>query len=115
MKSISTNKIVMVLSIIAFVGFGAYAFADWGMGYGRQGMGMYGQGIGFGGQGYTSNLSEDEIGKLDQERIDPRIKMRKINPNITRSFDRRGSMGFGMMGSGMMNYGMMGPGGYCSW
>jgi hypothetical protein len=110
MKSIKTNTIIMILSIIAFVGFGAYAFADWGMGYGRQGIGMYGQGMGFGGQGYPSNLSEDEIRKLDQERIDPVTKMRKINPNAARSFDRSGSMGFGMMGSGMR-----GPGGFCNW
>jgi hypothetical protein len=108
MKNIQADKIIMILSIIAFVGVGAYAFADWGMGYGRQGMA-------FGGQGFTSDLSEDEIRKLDQERIDPVTKMRKINPNTAGRFDRRGSMSFGMMGSGMMNYGMMGPGGYCNW
>jgi hypothetical protein len=115
MKNIQADKIIMILSIIAFVGVGAYAFADWGMGYGRQGKGIDGQGMAFGGQGNTSNLSEEEISKLDQERIDPVTNMRKINPNTAGSFDRRGSMGSGMMGSGMMNYGMMGPGAYCNW
>jgi hypothetical protein len=118
MKSIQITKIIMILSIMVFVGFGAYAFADWGMGYGRQGIGMYSQGMGFGGQGYTSNFSEDEIRKLDHECIDTMTKIRKISPNTARSFDRRGSMGFGMRGmrgSEMMNYGMMDPGGYCNW
>ncbi len=60
MKNNNTNKVILILTVIAIAGFSAYAFADWGMGYGR--------GMGYGGQGYVGNLSADEIGALDQER-----------------------------------------------
>jgi Spy/CpxP family protein refolding chaperone len=69
--------------LLAFLGFGTYAFAEWGRGYGRQfmgdgqgwqhggcprgenGPGWHHRGPGFGGQG---NLSAEEAKKLDQER-----------------------------------------------
>ncbi len=68
MKSNNISKVILILTVIATAGFGAYAFADWGMGYDRHGLGMYGGGMGYGGQGYMGNLSADEIGVLDQER-----------------------------------------------
>jgi len=68
------NKSIMVLSIIAILAFGAYAFADWGMGYGNHGRGHYDQGMhqrGWEGSGYghmMGDLSEEQIKKLDKER-----------------------------------------------
>jgi len=68
------NKAIMVLSVIAILAFGAYAFADWGMGYGHHGWGHYGQGMhhrGWEDPGYghvRGDLSEDQIRKLDKER-----------------------------------------------
>ena len=85
MKQSFKSKGLVIVTLIAVVGFSAYAFADWGMGYGRYGMGMQGGGMGYGGRGwdyhgsyrghgphsgraYMGNLSEDEIKKLDQQR-----------------------------------------------
>ncbi len=68
------NKAIMVLSVIAILAFGAYAFADWGMGYGHHGRGYYGQGMhhrGWENPGYghmMGDLSEEQIRKLDKER-----------------------------------------------
>ena len=71
------NKVIMVLSVIAILTFGAYAFADWGMGYGHpgrdyHGRGHYGQGMdrrGWENPGYMmGDLSEEQIRKLDKER-----------------------------------------------
>jgi len=73
------NKAIVVLSVIAILAFGAYAFADWGMGYshpGRDhhGRGHYGQGMhhrNWANPGYghmMGDLSEEQIRKLDKER-----------------------------------------------
>ncbi len=68
------TKTLMVLTIVGIVGFGAYAFADWGMGYGPRGWGHQGPGMhneGWGGQGYGNrmhDLSDEEIEKLEKER-----------------------------------------------
>ena len=71
------NKAIMVLSVIAILAFGAYAFADWGMGYGHpgrdyHGRGHYDQGMdrrGWENPGYMmGDLSEEQIRKLDKER-----------------------------------------------
>ncbi len=68
------NKTIMVLSVLAILAFGAYAFADWGMGYGHHGWGHHGQGMfqrGSEGPGYgymMGDLSENQIRKLDKER-----------------------------------------------
>jgi hypothetical protein len=118
MKNSHTKKVIMVLSIIALVGFAAYAFADWGMGYGRQGMGMYGRGMGYSDQGWgqrSPNWNDRTYNNQGYRSNLRDNKTRKINPNAARSFDGRGGMGYGMMGSGMMNYNMMGSGGYCNW
>ena len=153
MKTRITSKFLMVLTVVAIIGFGTYAFAGWGMGYDHHGRGHYGQGWhheGWDGpDGHMmDNLSDAEIekmekerktffkatenlrqdlyvkelelktelykenpdtrkaaklqkeisnleAKLDQERIDHLIKMRKINPNAGRGFMGRGPMGYG--------------------
>jgi len=65
----------MVLTILAVIGFGAYAFADWGMGSGMMGgWGNYGPGWHKGGwdsNGYgpmAGNLSNDELAQMNKER-----------------------------------------------
>ncbi|MFC1567491.1 Spy/CpxP family protein refolding chaperone [Thermodesulfobacteriota bacterium] len=154
MKTSVTSKALMIITIVAVIGFGAYAFAGWGMGYGHHGRGHYGPDgnhEGWGGPGYghmMDNLSDAEIekmenerntffkatenlrqdlyakelelktelykenpdtrkavklqkelsnleAKLDQERIDHMVKMRKINPDAGRGFMGRGPMGYG--------------------
>jgi zinc resistance-associated protein len=75
MKRIA-SKIVTVLTVLTIMGFGAYAFADGGMGYGRHhgGWNHHGsewQGDGYGSPGYgymMGNLSEEDIQKIDQQR-----------------------------------------------
>ena len=119
MRNNHTKKVLMVLSIIALVGFAAYAFADWGMGYGgRQGMGMYGRGMDYSDQGWGRrgpNWNDRTYGDPGDRGNPTDNRTRKINPNIAGSFDGRGGMGYGMMGSRMMNDNMMGSGGYCNW
>ncbi len=77
-------KTLMVLTLATVLGFATNAFAGWGygrgMGYGRgwcnasrsgYGPGMgYGRGMGqgLGRFGYSPNLSEEEVKKLDEER-----------------------------------------------
>ena len=73
-----TGKILMALAIVAVFAIAATSFAGWGRGhrgygyhmgpgYGMQG--GWGQGPrGYGGQGYQSDLSEEDIAKLNKER-----------------------------------------------
>lgn len=71
MKSFNVSKIVVLITIVAILGFGAYAFADWGMGYGPQGWGHMGSGWhhgGYGNRGFQSDLSDEQITKLNNER-----------------------------------------------
>ncbi|MFZ0484836.1 MAG: periplasmic heavy metal sensor [Desulfobacterales bacterium] len=75
MKKIITNKSLMVLTIVAVLGFGAYAFAGWGMGPGMMGgWGNYGHGWHHGGYGYNGygnmmeNFSDDEIQEMSSQR-----------------------------------------------
>lgn len=67
-----TSKAIMVVMILAIVGFGTYAFAGWGMGYSRSGSGHHGPGWhqgGWGGHGYMmGDLNDDEIEQLEKER-----------------------------------------------
>jgi len=46
MKKTRTGKTLLILAVVAVLGIGSYAYADWGMGYGRH-MG-YGWGSGYG-------------------------------------------------------------------
>jgi zinc resistance-associated protein len=75
MKKIITNKSLMVLTIVAVLGFGAYAFAGWGMGPGMMGgWGNYGHGWNHGGYGYNGygnmmeNFSDNEIQEMSSQR-----------------------------------------------
>ena len=68
-------KRIIVLTVVAIFGITTLAFAGWGRGYGHMmGRGDWGPGYhhmgGYGpGQGgYYSNLSNEEIAKLDQQR-----------------------------------------------
>ena len=73
-----TGKIFMVLAIVAVLGIAVTSFAGWGRGhwgYGDHmgpGYGMHrgwGDGPrGYGGSGYQSDLSDEDIAKLDKER-----------------------------------------------
>jgi zinc resistance-associated protein len=82
------TKTIVILSVMAILSFGAYAFAGWGMGYGHHGWDSDGRGMGYdhrgwdrdgrgmhsrgwGGPGYGNmmeDLSEEQIRKLDKER-----------------------------------------------
>ena len=72
-----TSKLLVVLTVFAVVGFGVYAFADGGMGYGknRGGWDHHGPGWRQGGSGcpgyggyMMGDLSDEEIQKMDQQR-----------------------------------------------
>jgi len=67
----NSGKLLMVLTLVTVLSFGAYAFADWGSGYGPRGWGHMGRGghMGWGGPGYGygSDVSEDEYKKIDEE------------------------------------------------
>ena len=73
-----TGKVFMVLAIVAVFAIAATSFAGWGRGYGGDGYhmgpgyGMHRGGAegprGYGGQGYQSDLSDEDIAKLDKER-----------------------------------------------
>ncbi|MBT8369357.1 MAG: periplasmic heavy metal sensor [Deltaproteobacteria bacterium] len=70
MKMNNFAKAVIVVAIIGIVGFAATSFAGWGRGGGGN---CWGQGSGWaqrgsGPAGYQSNLSDDEIDKLNNER-----------------------------------------------
>jgi hypothetical protein len=75
------STIVSIVAIFTLVGLGAYTFADSGQDYGRFGRGMgyyargsndcemgYGQRKGYGRNSFYSNLSDEEVKKLDEER-----------------------------------------------
>ena len=68
------NTALIVLTVVAVVGFGTYAFADWGMGHHRYGWGQDDPGYhhrGRGGPGYgymMEDLSDDDIEMLKKER-----------------------------------------------
>ena len=67
------NKKILTLFAVAILGFGTYAFADWGMGYGPPGWmhreaGRHRGGYGGPGCGDWGDLSEEQLKKLDEER-----------------------------------------------
>jgi len=75
MKKIFTRETLIIITVVAFLGFGAYAFADWGMGPGMMGgWGGYGPGWHHGGYGYNGyggmmgNFSDDEIQAMNSQR-----------------------------------------------
>ena len=67
------NKGLMILVVIAVVGFGAYAFAHMGLGFGyhdwmHSGAGMHDNWYGEPGYGYPGDMSDQDIKALDKER-----------------------------------------------
>ena len=69
MKKTLTGKGLIVLTIVAVIGFGTYAFAGWGMGYDHHGPGWHHGGYGSPGTGnMMGNLSDVEIQKMDAQR-----------------------------------------------
>jgi len=69
----NSGILLVILTVVTVLGFGAYAFADWGSGYGSRGWGHMGRGghhMGWGGPGYGygSDINEEEYKKLDEER-----------------------------------------------
>ena len=67
----NSGILLVILTVVTVLGFGAYAFADWGSGYGSRGGGHMGRGhMGWGGPGYGygSDSNEDEYKKIDEER-----------------------------------------------
>ncbi|QTA90178.1 periplasmic heavy metal sensor [Desulfonema magnum] len=68
MKKNYVIRWVMALALIAMTGFGANAFADWGMGYGGcPGKRFHAQSR-YGGPSWMADLSADEIKKAEEER-----------------------------------------------
>lgn len=75
MRNSNLSKILIILAVVTLLGFGAKAFADWGMGYGHRGWGHHGPGWhhqGWGGSGYggymMGNLNEKDLKALEDER-----------------------------------------------
>lgn len=73
MKRNNRNMVILIASV-AILGLSAYAFADWGDGYGMmggrggRGMGMgYHMGWGDGGYSYRGSLSEQEYQNLEEQ------------------------------------------------
>lgn len=60
-------KGIIMMAVLAVVGLSTAAFAGWGMGHGQGGCGWNNMGGHGNGRGYGSNLSADEIKRLDAE------------------------------------------------
>ena len=76
MKKLS--KVIIIVAVIGIVGYAATSFADWGQGQGRGrgwgggycgGPGSGWAQKGYGGPGYQGNLSDEQIEKLNAERL----------------------------------------------
>ncbi|MBW2409455.1 MAG: periplasmic heavy metal sensor [Deltaproteobacteria bacterium] len=75
MSNTAIKKGLIGLTIVAVIGFGAYAFAHMGAGFGHQGWmhpgaGMHHSWYGGPEHEYPGNLSEEEIVALEKERMD---------------------------------------------
>ena len=75
MKKSFMSKTLIILTVVAVLGFGAYVFADWGMGPGMMGgWGHHDPGWhhrGWNGSGYGSmagNLSDEELIQMNTQR-----------------------------------------------
>ena len=87
MKKRSTNKIILVLAIVAILAFGVYAFAHMSMGYGPSEWGGHMAGWNHGGYseqgyGYMPNLTDDEIKKMENERATFFETTKELRENI---------------------------------
>ena len=76
MKRMQKGKTLLILAVVAVLGIGTYAYADWGRGYGRNADG-YGRGSGYGpgmmgnpeeGCGNWGNFSDEDVAKMEKER-----------------------------------------------
>ncbi|MHB8092818.1 MAG: Spy/CpxP family protein refolding chaperone [Syntrophales bacterium] len=76
MKRMQKGKTLLILAVVAVLGIGSYAYADWGRGYGRN-AGEYGRGSGYGpgmmgnieeGCGNRGNFSDEDAAKMEKER-----------------------------------------------
>ncbi|UCD80953.1 MAG: periplasmic heavy metal sensor [Desulfobacterales bacterium] len=77
-----SKKLITVITAIALVGFGTFAYAHWNGGYGHQGwmhggygmhQGYYGMHQGYYGNqgyGYRGDLNEDQIKSLEKEQAE---------------------------------------------
>ncbi|UCF94813.1 MAG: periplasmic heavy metal sensor [Desulfobacterales bacterium] len=72
MRLKNSGKVILATAIVAIVGFAATSFAGWGRGgggfCGGPGAGWGPGPRGYGDQGYSSDLSDEEIAKLNEER-----------------------------------------------
>lgn len=72
MKNVNMRKVITVIAVVALVGLGATAFADWSGGGWHRGPGYHHRGWGGGpGSGYgsmTDDLSDEEIKVFEKER-----------------------------------------------
>lgn len=72
MRNVNMRKLFTVIAVVALVGLGATAFADWGGGGWHRGSGYHHRGWGGGpGSGYgpmMDDLSDDEIKVFEKER-----------------------------------------------
>ena len=72
MKANATNKIMIVVSVVAILGLGSYVYADWGMNDGHRGWHSGGSGR-YHMEGYNQghmrqgNMSSEDYNKLTQE------------------------------------------------
>jgi hypothetical protein len=104
MKKARTNKALLILAMVAVLGIGSYAYADWGMGYGRHmgygwgsgygrgmmGPGAYeGYGMGPGMMGYREDgdsnwgdLSKEDVAKIQKEQTTFFKATEKLRQNI---------------------------------
>jgi len=74
-KRMQKGKTLLVLAVVAVLGVGSYAYADWGRGSGRN-AGEYGGGYGPGmmgepeeGCGNWENFSAEDAAKMEKERV----------------------------------------------
>ena len=73
MKKGRKGKILVILTVAAILGFGAYAFAHMGMGYGPSDWrghmaGWHHRGYNEPGYGYMPNLTDEQLNKVEKER-----------------------------------------------
>jgi zinc resistance-associated protein len=83
MKPKHVGLILMVVAMVAFVGFSATAYAGWGRGGGGCPMAGGGYGPrGFGGPGYGADLTDEEIATLQKERNAFMEQTREVRENL---------------------------------
>jgi hypothetical protein len=89
MNKVFTRDTFIILAVLAFLGFGAIAFAYWGMGPGMMGPGMmapgYGYGQHYGPQQYDGRQYQQSQKPLDRNQAQQEVEnyLRAMgNPNL---------------------------------